>query len=807
MLRGPEGIGKSCALAEWARHSDSGPVAWMALDPASGRRDRFWQHLALAIRLADVRAGRHLADVLTALGTTSPGSVGAVVQLLDALDTELTLAMDDFHHVEDDLATELLWILERSERLRFVATTRRSRLLDHPQVAARLHPVVVGVDELALSLDETRALVSASREDEPLLADELHRVTGGHALATRIGLHAAHRARDDASLRDLIAATISEHFLPDLDDASLRLAARLALAPSVDDGLAIELLQGEAASFMDSLEREGWGCFDSSGPGRRFALHAPVAAALTLRAELVDKAERERCRLAIARDLEASGDVHGSVVQLAAAARHDLIWPTVMRRSWAIRPRDHARLERTLMALSPRVVQEQPELAVLLAVIRSARERSPSARTASIVGHAIGPLTARSATEPPIPRMHALAAVLAGHRSLRRYEEATATASRILSLLGELSPTERADAVESVETVLVQIMSTSVADGRFTDALATSAHIGVDPFHPRTPYVVALARLARAMRGELAGPRGAAADEPALFGARVAHAIERVEAGDPVAALERLDGLDGLDEELLGEESWPCALWARGFARLHADESALGADEVLRRLHAFRRVPTSPRARSLVLAIASDLLLASGEPGRAARVLADAPQSHPLVAVAAARQALPGDRPAEARALVDSVLSDASVGPRLHAEALLLEAAIDIRSGLPREAKRSAGRAIAVLEAHALRTPLASIPRAELREALVGVDSSWVDLVDGAADPFGPTLTRHTLTPREIEVLATLATSPSVDALAARLYVSSNTVKTQLRSIYRKLGVSSRESAVRAARLRGLIRS
>jgi LuxR family maltose regulon positive regulatory protein len=41
--------------------------------------------------------------------------------------------------------------------------------------------------------------------------------------------------------------------------------------------------------------------------------------------------------------------------------------------------------------------------------------------------------------------------------------------------------------------------------------------------------------------------------------------------------------------------------------------------------------------------------------------------------------------------------------------------------------------------------------------------------------------------------------------IAEALFVSQNTVKTQLRSIYRKLGVSSRDEAVREARRQGLL--
>mgnify|MGYP003738685707 CR=1 FL=1 len=52
------------------------------------------------------------------------------------------------------------------------------------------------------------------------------------------------------------------------------------------------------------------------------------------------------------------------------------------------------------------------------------------------------------------------------------------------------------------------------------------------------------------------------------------------------------------------------------------------------------------------------------------------------------------------------------------------------------------------------------------------------------------------LSPREQEVLAHLRTDMTTAEIADALFVSVNTVKTQLRSAYRKLGVSRRPEAL-----------
>ncbi len=56
------------------------------------------------------------------------------------------------------------------------------------------------------------------------------------------------------------------------------------------------------------------------------------------------------------------------------------------------------------------------------------------------------------------------------------------------------------------------------------------------------------------------------------------------------------------------------------------------------------------------------------------------------------------------------------------------------------------------------------------------------------------------LTKRELVVLSHLERDLTLEEIAGRLFVSRNTVKTQVRSLYRKLGVSTRAEAVACLR-------
>ena len=63
------------------------------------------------------------------------------------------------------------------------------------------------------------------------------------------------------------------------------------------------------------------------------------------------------------------------------------------------------------------------------------------------------------------------------------------------------------------------------------------------------------------------------------------------------------------------------------------------------------------------------------------------------------------------------------------------------------------------------------------------------------------------MTERELEVLGYLATYLPYDRISASMFISMNTLKTHVRTIYRKLGVNSRDAAVEVARSASLTAS
>jgi len=120
-----------------------------------------------------------------------------------------------------------------------------------------------------------------------------------------------------------------------------------------------------------------------------------------------------------------------------------------------------------------------------------------------------------------------------------------------------------------------------------------------------------------------------------------------------------------------------------------------------------------------------------------------------------------------------------------------------VRAALLLDDRVKARELVLELRHHARFEPLhASTPSAMAcaQDLFVQVDAMHVPATGASA-----------LTAAELRVLGLLPTNLTLDDIAANLFVSRNTVKTQTVSIYRKLGVNRRAEAVDHARQAGLL--
>jgi len=226
-----------------------------------------------------------------------------------------------------------------------------------------------------------------------------------------------------------------------------------------------------------------------------------------------------------------------------------------------------------------------------------------------------------------------------------------------------------------------------------------------------------------------------------------------------------------------------------------ADDSQALASRVTRWLIATQaRLGMTGEARALVAAL-DDERASSGEIRNARAVICLA-EGDPVGALGTLHDVLDGTAP---------VQGDVTV-----MEAHLLAGLAHRELGDQRAANQAAERALALAEADRLILPFAMTGSAGLLEALPRHETAHaalladiLDVLHGAS-PASSGQSRlspaEELSPGELRVLRYLPTNLSRPEIAGELSVSPNTVNAHIRSIYAKLGVRDRSSAVQRAR-------
>jgi len=211
-------------------------------------------------------------------------------------------------------------------------------------------------------------------------------------------------------------------------------------------------------------------------------------------------------------------------------------------------------------------------------------------------------------------------------------------------------------------------------------------------------------------------------------------------------------------------------------------------------LAAEARLGMTGEARAL-LATLEDERASSGEIRNALAVICLA-EGNPAGALAAVADVLDGTAP---------VLGYVTV-----VEAHLLAGLAHRELGDQRAASQAAERALALAESDRLVLPFAMTGSAGLLEALPRHETAHAALLADILDVLHGSSPKakeqsssppaEELSPGELRVLRYLPTNLSRPEIAGELSVSPNTVNAHIRSIYAKLGVGDRSSAVRRAR-------
>ncbi len=287
-------------------------------------------------------------------------------------------------------------------------------------------------------------------------------------------------------------------------------------------------------------------------------------------------------------------------------------------------------------------------------------------------------------------------------------------------------------------------------------------------------------------------------------------------AGLTARALTALDTLDFADARLalteLGlpsdtEELWAFVVYAHcQFALTSGDHTAAllllhNAIEA----HSKQYTATS-FALPLLQSAEIDLLLALGQGNNAvalAKEIID-PAANPwtLTSVARLRQRI-GQNEAAVALCHQFDWSGVSY-PRAQMESLLVQAVAHSELGEPRLASQEWSRACSIADQTGLLRSFATIASADVEKLESMAETKSRALAEfskrSPAESFPEFVHIVELTEREQKVLSLLALGMGSAAMADKLYVSVNTVKTQLRTLYKKLDVHNRNEAITRAR-------
>ena len=321
---------------------------------------------------------------------------------------------------------------------------------------------------------------------------------------------------------------------------------------------------------------------------------------------------------------------------------------------------------------------------------------------------------------------------------------------------------------------------------------------------------IALGRIAlcHALRGAVSDAERTLVEARALPPPTPAHVMSSVSTECTAAALIAADMMaDDLDE-LLGELppydsielTWPFVLLARArvFLARGLPEEALEAVRLTRDSHA---VQPGSYAFDIIGAMSVSALTAMGDWGAAQRAAQEySGRGGTMVRLAVVRLSLLENKLTQAKRQLRALAQDERLGPSSQAEIILLSGWLELvdTADLHRE---TAMRIQRVVRNRERRRLIGMLPRQLVDRVQELLPEDVAVEFDGytRGQVHLEIRERPALTPSELRVLHALVDHRSVATIATEFAVSRNTIKSQLRSLYKKLDSSTREDALRAA--------
>ena len=823
---GSAGAGKSVLLASWAAARPPDTTSWLSCDKADVNPVRFWTGFIEAPRAVAPGFGADAADLLTMDGGMSADIIASIANDAAKLPAGSAIVVDDFHAVSAEVSGAMTDLVERwpAEVTQLVLASR----VDPP---LRLHRLRLSGElcelrdrDLHFSLAESGSLLANFGVE--IGAAELallHQHSEGWAAALQMAALSLRGTTDPvraARALEIRSHAIAEYFVSEVLDYQSPEIVRFMLDTSIlweltADACAAVTARQDAAALLHRIDAASLFLVPLDDEQTSFRYHHLVRQVLRAELRARDRDREQALQLRAAEWFERTRDTRRAARHFLAARHADRALDLIQDRVVPGFLQDRALpAALDLSTVDPSLLADAPDR--LLGLAADLLLWGDPARGGKY-------LDLLERARPSIPPESRLAARFAAMRSFH------------YGITGQLNEAERAGldarAIQqrtrlqdewnaAVPLILLRVYP-CLEDYDAVDREAAAALA--------LPELAETARLvlvpsARAVAWFEAGrlPEAAEAAEAAYADARRLGFDQHFFAVDSLrvlagVALERrdLDTAEQLTEQVLSitEQRRPifeflalldrAGIWAaRGQAR-----EALASVEAARLVLAGTGSVLLARADELE----ASLRLSLGDlrsPAELASKLPAARRGLLLAKIALAA----GDHHAAQEHLQSPALGNPTPRRALMCQILLAAAAIE--RGDPMAASILGGALQTARRGGFLNTVVTAAPQVTsyliVDSAQARPDPFTEQLVAAAlqvraAQPVASRSRRvlvEPLTAAELRVLKLLPTS-TYPQIAATLYISRNTVKTHLRSIYQKLGVASRSQAIeRAADLR-----
>ncbi len=845
-LSAPAGAGKTILLATWIQtRRPPGPVAWLSLDADDNDASRLAADLLVALRAAGViRRGTALHRLGPPRGARADAFLATLVNGLAKLRTHFVLALDDVHELTSPQAMAMLDFLARHapQQCHLILSGRA----DPPLAVERLRvsgalTELRGAD-LAFDREETgklcRQLDLGLRDVD---VDTLWRRTEGWAAALRLaGLSVqAHReperfvaqlAGTDRAMADYLVSEVLTHAPAERRAFMLRTCIVDSLTPELGD--ALTGMEGSAL-ILKALERSGAPVQQIHADGPAYRYH-PLLREL-LRANL-RHAYPEEIPLLHRR----AAQWYAAQGQAKAAIRHALAgesWQeagSMIEESWlelfisgaSMSIRD------SMDKLPAETVAAKPRLAIAFA--GSKLEHGDLESADRYLSLAQGPSDGVHEGEQQDAALAAVALLRARLRLDAR--EAKRRCGELMSL--SRSPADgwarlRSFALCNLGATLLWTNDPRLAVPNLQEALSLVGEAGCEHVALDCQAHLAMVSLldGRLSEAEVEATTTTGLSERHGWEEGPAVACAYLVLGNVAywrGEFERAEGLASRAASAADAAEPPVRIAVSLLQALAlAAGGARSATVGIVKLGAARSAMADQDAAAEMLSVALEdaearVMLAAGqvEAARSVLSLARSRMDCPALMVRQAEVELRAGEPVLARRLLAAALDRSPTSSRkmmpcsvTELEAWLLRAQADEAEGDRTASAQALDRALEIAEQERLCGPFLLGGRTvrNLLESHARTGTEHPALLEtllAAASPGAhdvePALAEP-LTERELKILRYLPTMLSNTEIGAESFVSLNTVKTHLRSIYRKLDASNRADAVQRARALGLL--